>query len=204
MSGEAEKIAVAIVDDEPDARILLRDILDSSDSMKCVGAFSSGEAALAGMELVMPEVVLMDIRLPGMSGIECARRLKGLLPGVIILFVSRLVDWGTIFQAVGVGCDDFLAKPFSAKQCLVSIVCAWLRGRVSCRESTGEENTDASLTAREEELMDLQRIGLEYKEIADRLNISQSTVNNHLAHVREKLRVHNAIEAINKLYPRGG
>src|SRR6266498_5366753 len=124
------KIPVAIVDDNPQVRVASKYILECSEELRCVGSFSSGESALAGLGLVKARVVLMDIRMPEMSGIECARRLRVILPWLAIVFVSGHLDASILSEAYEAGGEEFLTKPFTAAQCLISILVALRRKTV--------------------------------------------------------------------------
>src|SRR5439155_1364934 len=107
------KVAVAIVEDDERFRLLLQEILDQSRKFHCLGSYSSGEEALARIPQSGAQVVVMDVKLPGMSGIECTRRLKALLPRLIIVMITGFDDPRTIDLARECGADGFLAKPFT-------------------------------------------------------------------------------------------
>src|SRR5207247_1009575 len=115
------KIGVAIVDDDENFQVFLRDIVDHTRQFRCVGSYTSGEAALIGIPHSGAQVVLMDIKMPGMSGIECARRLKAMLPHLIIVMVTGFDDPRTISLARESGADQFLAKPFKPGQFLAML-----------------------------------------------------------------------------------
>jgi len=209
----AHPLPAAIVDDDENQQLLIKDVLDQTREFVCVGCYSSGEAALAGIPASAAKLVLMDLRLPGMSGLECARRLKAIAPWLKIIAVTDFASEASLNEALYLEFSGFLTKPFSRRELMDSLTVAVDGGiylSPGLRQffhgtSVGADPRVASLlTPREREVVDLLADGLEYKQIADRLNISPNTVNNHLAHVREKLGVHSAIEAINKLYPRPG
>ncbi len=192
------KIPVAIVDDDPHVRLASKNILECSEELRCVGSFSSGESALAGLGLVKARVVLMDIRMPGMSGIECARRLKVILPWLAIVFVSGLWDASILSEAYEAGGEEFLAKPFTAAQCLISILAA-LKRKTPVGQTAGETPSAerlAALTKRETAVMECLAKGLLYKQIAGELGITFSTVHKHQQNIFRKLHVSNRTEAI--------
>src|SRR6266542_4473544 len=191
------KIPVAIVDDNPQVRVASKNILECSEELRCVGSFSSGESALAGLGLVKARVVLLDIRMPGMSGIECARRLKAIVPWLAIVFVSGLLDASILSEACEAGGEQFLTKPFTAAQCLISILVA-LRPKTPIEQAAVETpyaERLVALTERETAVMEGLAKGLPYKEIADELGISFSAVHNHLHKIYVKYHVTNRTEA---------
>jgi DNA-binding NarL/FixJ family response regulator len=197
MSGEADRIAVAAVDDEPDVRFLLADALKWSEDMKCVGTFSSGESFLAAAQLIKPEVVMMDIRLPGISGIECARQLKGLFPNVLVIFVTGLADANTMAEALQAGGDDFLTKPFKVSQCLALI--RFAVGRRSAKSATPGHASIGELpqlNSLETGVLACIVDGMLNKEIAVELNLSLPTVENVIRQIYEKLHVKNRVGAV--------
>ena len=117
-------INVAIVDDQDSIRLILCRILEESGLFRCVGSYATGEEALRGVPDVRPEVVLMDIQMPGISGIESMHRLKQKLPGLIVVLVSGLADPDTMAKALAAGGDGYLTKPFTASQCLATLTFA--------------------------------------------------------------------------------
>jgi two-component system NarL family response regulator len=120
--------AVAIVDDNEDNRLLLQDILEMSGDFRCVAAYPDAGHALAGVPAVKPELVLMDIDLPGVSGIECTRQLKSWFPSQPVVMVSARADEESISASRRAGCSGYLVKPFSVEHCL-----ALLRGAMQRR-----------------------------------------------------------------------
>jgi DNA-binding NarL/FixJ family response regulator len=109
------------VDDEEGVRFALRHILNSTDEFRCVGEFGSATEALTGLFATQAQVVLMDASLPDLSGIECTRRLKEVLPDLKVIMISAHADSETIRQSFAAGATQFLVKPFSAAQCRVMI-----------------------------------------------------------------------------------
>jgi NarL family two-component system response regulator LiaR len=199
------KVGVALVDDDENFSVFLRDVLDQMRQLQCVGSYSSGEAALTGVPQSGAQVVLMDIKMPGMSGIECARRLKALLPHLIIVMVTGLDDPRTIALARECGADRFLPKPFTAGHLLATLSFCVPRSKVETakRPQSGKRARQPglcgrSLTDRENELMQLLSEGLQYKEIADKWGVSVSAVHGMQHRVFQKLGVTNARKAIRK------
>ena len=134
------KVAVAIVEDDERFRFYLQEILGQSRKFKCVGSYSSGEEALIGIPQSGAQVVVMDVKLPGMSGTESTRRLKSLLPHLTIVMITGLDDPRTINLARECGADGFLAKPFTAGQLLVALSFCSLRSKPEAvaAQSSGE------------------------------------------------------------------
>jgi len=199
------KVAVAIVDDDEIFRLFVQDILDRSREFHCVGSYSSGEEALIGIPQSGAQVVVMDVKMPGMSGIECARRLKALLPHLIIVMITGLDDPRTINLARECGADGFLAKPFTPGRFLDTLSFCVPRPKFqnAGQQASGKGARQPGvsrrrLTDRENELIQLLSEGLQYKEIAANWGVSVSAVHGMQHRVFQKLRVANAREAIRK------
>jgi DNA-binding NarL/FixJ family response regulator len=197
-----DRIRVAIVDGSEGTRWSMECILNRATDFKWVGAFRCGEDALNEIPALAPRLILMDIRLPGISGIECMHRLKSTLPGLMVVLASMASDDLTITKALAEGSDGFLAKPFSIAQCLATLRFA-LRdryreaNRLHHNRSTNSTEPDA-LTKRENEVMAGLAKGLLYKEIADKLGISFSAVHKRQHRIFCKLHASNRTEAIDK------
>ena len=191
---QSASIAVAVVDDDADTRCLVQDILSAANGLACAGAYTSGEEAIAGAMRVRPEAVLMDVHLPGMSGIECARRLKMLVPGLVVVLITGFLEMGIVAQGLDAACDGFLSKPFGPVECVAAVLFA-LRRR---RRGTGTPAWRAlpRLTTRQTEVIECLARGLLYKEIAHHLGISYSAVHKHQQRIFEKLDVENRTEAV--------
>jgi DNA-binding NarL/FixJ family response regulator len=115
------KIDVAVVDDEKDVQVYLQDILEAGEQFNVTGCYGTGEEALAGIARLKPDVVLMDIRLPGTSGLVCTRALKALYPDLKVIMVTAMVDEQHVVASLSVGADGFLPKPFSMAECWKAI-----------------------------------------------------------------------------------
>lgn len=200
-----EPIEVAVVDGEAETRLFLQRILEQSGGYRCVGCYASGEEALRKIPGAHPRIVLMEVRMPGISGIECMRRLKGRLPGLIVVLVSELTDPETMSEALTAGGDGYLTKPFAVAQCLATVRFSVRRdppaqpeGGEARGPSTrgGEEFT--RLTDREHRVMSCLAKGLLYKEIADELRLSFSMVHKLQHKIFLKLHVNNRTEAVTK------
>ena len=116
-----EPIKVAIIDDDEDYRSLMARALDQSPELESVGSFSGGEEALKGIPSSASEVVLIDVRMPGMSGMECTRQLRNVRPGLVIIMISGFDHPDTLAQALEAGADAYLAKPFSIGRFLATL-----------------------------------------------------------------------------------
>src|SRR6266516_2612523 len=196
-------IKVSIVADNENARLAMRQALESSADFVCAGAYRSGEEALQGMPGASPQVVLIDLRLPVMSGIECVRRLKDLLPGLVVIFLDDLLRAVTMREAFQAGGDDYLVKPLVFAQCLATIRFAAERRRGNGgRTSTGSARGLPQLDSREIALLENLQAGLLYKEIAPGLGLSESMLKKVQHNLFLKLGVENRTEAVNWYHAR--
>lgn len=215
MSATKEPITeVAIVEDNAALGAGLRKIVESAADLRCLGVWTSGEEALKKIDAFRPQVVLMDINLPKMSGIEATARIKCHLPGLQVIMVTVYRDLDQIFAALKAGASGYLLKrstPEEVRQAIRDVrsggapMSAEIARRVveafhqpakSAASSSGVE--EGKLSKRETEILELLTKGLANKEIADRLDISVETVRVHLRRVYEKLHVHSRTEAAMK------
>ena len=192
-----ELIEICTVDDDERDLLMMARTLGKSGAFACVGAYRCTDEALDCVPKLGPQVVLMDVRMPGMSGIECARRLKSLLPGLLVIFVTGLFDAATLTEASQAGGDDYLLKPLAIAQCLATIRFALARRRLNgaCAQ-TGSTRQLPSLNSRETAVMENLAAGLLYKEIADKLQITEAVVHKLQHSIFCKWRVGNRSEAI--------
>lgn len=198
------KVGVAIVDDEENFRVFLGDILDQTREFQCVGSYSSGEEALTAIPQSGAQILLMDIKMPGMSGFECARRLKALLPHLVILMVTGLDDRRTIDRAKVCGAEDFLLKPLSVGQFLATL--NFWRPDPKAGSLSGKDASSPSvkgpdglnvphLSSQENELLKYLAGGFFYKEIADKMRVTEYIVRNLAHQLYIKIGVSNRTEA---------
>jgi DNA-binding NarL/FixJ family response regulator len=184
-------------------------MLNAATDFRCAGTFPSAEEALKHIPLVQPDVVLMDINLPGMSGIECTARLKEQLPRIQILVVTVHADNDRVFSALQAGASGYLLKRTRPAELLESIrevtyggvpMTGEIARKViaAFRRPATPSLEDARLTRREEEILVLLTQGYSNKEIAARLAVSFDTVRTHLCHIYEKLHVRSRTEAATK------
>lgn len=202
-------IAVAIVEDHAGTRASLRQWLQRAAGFRCVCACADGEEALRVIPQLRPEVVLMELHLPGISGIECMARLKQFAPRVQILVLTVLADPESIFKALKAGASGYLLKPATPAQIRDAIAevqrggapmsSAIARLVVQSFQVAGKSCSQFEpLTRREEEILECLARGCTSKEIAAALSISFETVRTHLHHVYEKLHVRSRTEAVIK------
>ena len=202
------QLRVSIVEDDDEVRDGLAFLLNKTSGFLCVNTYATGEDALAGIPSDRPDVVLMDINLPMMSGVECVRRLAVELPQIIVLMLTVYEDTEKIFQSLTAGASGYLLKRTSPPELLDAIRQAHngsspMSGHIARKvvqyfhkPSLRKPMDDLSL--RETEVLDNLAHGYTYKEIADRLGISIDTVRKHLGSVYQKLHVHSRTEAVVK------
>lgn len=198
---------VAIVEDDGGLRAQLEGILASADGVRCVGSYPSAEKALKELCKIRPDVILMDIKLPGMSGIECVARIRDDLPATHVIMLTVYEDSERIFQALQAGADGYLVKS-SPTETLLAAIDDVNRGgapmstniaRKVVRQfrhfAPSTDDTD-NLAPREREVLDLLASGYVYKEIADQMGISAETVRTYVKSICKKLHVKNRLEAV--------
>lgn len=200
-------IRVSVVEDDPALRENLRHFLRLAPEVRLVSEHEAGEPALRDLPALAPDVVLMDINLPGMSGIECVRRLKARLPEVQVLMVTVYDDGDRVFKALLAGANGYLLKASIATD-IVPAVREVMRGGAPLtsfiarkvvqffQQRPPEPKEDAGLTTREREVLECLARGLTYKEIGARLGISLDTVRRHCHHIYGKMHVASRTEAV--------
>ena len=202
-------VTVAIVEDNAAICASLEQMLNASGRCRCVSASRNGEHALRAILKHRPDVVIMDINLPDMTGIECIVRLKSQLPRTQFLVLTVYNDSRQIFKALEAGASGYLLKR-SLPDAIVQGVCdvhaggspmsAEIARKVvqSFQRPAAPENEIAALTSRELEILQQVTEGLATKEIAERLGVSYTTICTHLGHIYEKLHVHSRTAAAAK------
>ena len=203
-------IRVALVEDDEKIRSNMITLLEQSEGFRCVVAYPDAETALKDIQNKAPEIVLMDINLPGMNGIECTNKLKELMPELLIVMLTVYEDTGKIFQSLQAGAVGYLLKLTKPEDILTALkevsvggspMSAQIARKVVQsfhREPKQNKTGEPSLTPREEQILELLSKGYLYKEIASELLISPDTVHNHLRKIYEKLQVHSRTEAVVK------
>lgn len=202
-------ISVSIVEDNAQVRGSLAKLIDGAPGFKCVSRHGSAEEALKELPKILPEVVLMDINLPGMNGVECVRRLKPQLPGTQLIMLTVYQNTEHIFNALAAGATGYMLKQTPPAELLTAIKEVQAGGSpmsshiarkiVQSFQQSAEMSAEAqSLSPREAEVLDLLAKGFLYKEIADQMKVSYATVHTHIRHVYEKLHVRSRTEAVAK------
>jgi DNA-binding NarL/FixJ family response regulator len=197
---------IAIVEDNKNLREDLADLIASRKGFRCTGAFPSAEEALKSLPEKPPDVVVMDINLPKMSGIECTRELKSRLPETEVVMLTMFDDTELIFAALRAGASGYLLKRAAPTDLLAAIEQVRAGGSPMSPEIArqvvqffqAEKPAPAGsedLSERERELLSLLARGKQYKEIADQLGISTDTVRSHIRRIYRKLHVHSRTEA---------
>ena len=202
-------ITVAIVDDEGSLRQSIATFVNGSPGFRCGRAFPSAEAALAGLPEEWPDVILMDIHLTGMSGIECARRLKAARPEVQIVMLTVYEDPDQIFAALAAGATGYMLKRLTPARLLEAIQEVYEGGSpmshsiarkvlASFKKPGLEEAEKDHLSPQEQRVLDCLAEGFTYQKTADTLKISLDSVRTYVRRIYEKLHVHSRTEAVAK------
>lgn len=205
----APPIPVAIVEDDSRIRRSLAAILEGDEELKCVGTFPSAEEALARLPKLKPQVVIMDVNLPGINGVECVRQLAVQLPGIQIIMLTVREDSDVIFESLAAGASGFLLKPPSAAELIAAVHDVFAGGSpmtssiarkvVQSFNQAGNSVREAdNLSPREVQVLEALVKGLAYKEVAAHLDISYSTVHRHVERIYRKLHVHSRSHAVAK------
>jgi len=202
-------ITISIIEDQPDVRESLVAGLDNEAGMRCVGAHHSGEAGLREIPGENPDIVLMDINLPGMNGIQCVARLKKRLPKIQVLMLTTYDDGDLIFDSLRAGANGYLLKNAPQDELVQAVRQVHAGGApmslqiarkvINHFHKTKPTSELDKLSVRELEILRLLAKGHRYKEIADQLAINIGTVRTHVRHVYEKLHVTSRTEAAMKL-----
>jgi DNA-binding NarL/FixJ family response regulator len=203
------KKSVVVVEDNRGLREQIVQILEAAPDLKCLGAFPSAEEALPQILAKNPDVVLMDIRLPGMSGIPCVAEIKKVLPAMQIIMVTVYEDSERIFRALKAGANGYLVKSSPPKKLLaairdVSTGGAPLSSHIANKvvrhfHLIGNSPREAeNLSPRENEVLELLASGFIYKEIGDKLSIGTETVRTHVKNICQKMHVRSRLEAVAK------
>ncbi len=204
-----KNITVSIVDDEADLREHIAGYLAAAGNITCKSAYASAKEALEHLPLDKPDVILMDINLGEMDGIECVRRLATVMPKAQVLMLTVFEDPDQIFRALSAGASGYLLKRMSPKKLIEAIedVCAGgspmsapIARKVvqSFKVIPARGDESAELSPRERSVLDGLAEGLAYKQIADQLGVSIHTVRNYIRRIYEKLHVCTRTEAVAK------
>ena len=203
------KKTVVVVEDDRGLREQLMLILETASDIKCLGAFASAEEALPQILAKNPDVVLMDIKLPGMSGIQCVAEIKKAAPAMQIIMVTIYEDSERIFRALKSGANGYLVKSSPPEQLIeairdVSKGGAPMSSHIASKvvkhfHLVGNSPTESeNLSPREREVLELLASGFIYKEIGDKLNIGTETVRTYVKNICQKMHVRSRLEAVAK------
>ena len=204
-------LKIGIVEDEQQIRDGISMLINGSEGFVCEHAFETAEEAIEKIPLLGLNVVLMDIHLPGKSGIECITELKPLCPDTQFLIFTSYEDSESVFNALKAGATGYLTKTTQPSKILDALVDIHKGGspmssniaRKIVSSFSSDNNTELQkLSQREKEILDLLTKGLRYKEIADKLFLSTETVRTHIRNIYEKLQVNSRTDAINKVFPK--
>ena len=207
------QITVSIVEDVRDTRENLVTLLNEEPGLRCLDSYASGEEALVGIPANKPDVALVDIKLPGMTGIECVAKLKALVPDLRLLMLTTYEEHDLIFNSLRAGASGYLLKQMLHSELVQAIEQVHAGGAPMsmqiARKVVNYFNqlpptvpTVGTLTRREHEILELLSKGYYYKEIGESLNISYNTVRTHLQHIYEKLHVQSRTGAVLKFLGR--
>ena len=205
-------ISVAIVEDDVPAREILAGWIRSADGFKLVSEYDDAESAIADLPGLKPSVVLFDINLPGINGIECVRKLKPRLPDTQFVMVTVYEDVNHIFDALAVGASGYLLKQTKRQELLDALRDVHAGGSPMSSQiarkvvqsfrrhesETAGGGDEMALSQREREVLELLARGFLYKEIGDKLQIGVATVNTYIRRIYEKLHVRSRAQAVAK------
>jgi RNA polymerase sigma factor (sigma-70 family) len=206
-------VTVSIVEDNDKLRETLVRVLNRADGFSCVSQYANAEDALQDLPQAKPDVVLMDINLPGINGVECVRQLKKIAPEIQVMMLTVYEDTENIFDALAAGASGYMLKRTAGKELLEAIeevkrggspMTTHIARKVvqSFQRSAAAAAQTESLSEREQQVLDLLSRGLIYKEIAEKLGISYETVHTYIRRIYEKLQVRTRTEAVAKFLRR--
>jgi DNA-binding NarL/FixJ family response regulator len=202
-------ISLTIVEDLDEVRDGLKNFISLSSDFKVLDTFKTAEEALYYVPKLQPDIVIMDINLPGMDGIECIKQLKDKSPGTQFMMFTVYENDEKVFEALKAGASGYLLKNTGLVQLIESLKELYNGGspmsaNIARKLVTVFREKETApvqvLSLRENEILQLLSKGLLYKEIASQLSISTATVRQHIHHIYEKLHVQNRTEAINKAF----
>jgi RNA polymerase sigma factor (sigma-70 family) len=206
-------VTVSIVEDNDQLRGTLARVINRAEGFRCLSQYPDAESAVAGLPKDAPEVVLMDINLPGMNGVECVRRLKQLVPKTQVVMLTVYEDTENIFNALAAGAAGYLLKRTKSAE-LIEAIREVNRGGSPMTTHIARKVTQSfqraglssqpteNLSEREQEVLDCLSQGFLYKEIAEKLGISYETVHTYIRRIYEKLQVRTRTEAVAKFLKR--
>jgi DNA-binding NarL/FixJ family response regulator len=200
-------IKISLVEDDLRLRSSLAQLIDCTEGFCCVSQHPTAENALQELRIIKPDVVLMDINLPGMNGVNCVMALKKLLPQTQVMMLTVYENTSIIFQALAAGASGYLLKKTPPEQLLDAIrdlhgggspMSSHIARKVvaSFQQVANPVHDYEKLSLREQEVLDCLAKGFLYREIAEQLKISYTTVHTHIRRIYEKLHVRSRTEAV--------
>jgi DNA-binding NarL/FixJ family response regulator len=204
-------ITVSIVEDNEQLRATLARVIGRAEGFQCLSHYATAEAALEGLPKDRPNVVLMDINLPGLNGVECVRQLKLVAPNVLPVMLTVYEDTDNIFAALAAGAAGYLLKRTKSAELLEAIrevhrggspMTTHIARKVTQSFQRASPQSTENLSEREQEVLDCLSQGFLYKEIAEKLGISYETVHTYIRRIYEKLQVRTRTEAVAKFLRR--
>lgn len=216
-TGPTDVITVAVVEDDAAVRAGIERVLRTAADVRCVAAYGSAEEAVRGLPRLAAKVALLDINLPGMSGVECVRVLASAAPATQVVMLTAYDHNDAIFDSLAAGASGYLVKPVRAAELLAAVRDvhgggAPMTSNIARRVVQAFKKVPASppaggvlagLSEREAEVLDLLAQGYSYKEIAAQAGVSYHTVHSHVRHIYEKLHVRSRAQAV-AVYNRRG
>ena len=207
------QISISVVEDMDEVRKKVKRIIDESEEFICLSTYSNAEKALEELPDLKPDIVLMDINLPGMSGIECIKEIKKKCPQIQFMMFTIYENSEQVYEALAAGATGYLLKKTAPEEILDALKELYEGGAPMStqiarkvvsffQKETKNNPADSELSKREKQVLELLSKGFLYKEISDQLFISTGTVRQHIHKIYEKLHVQNRTEAINKFYGR--
>lgn len=211
----AMPLTVSIVEDSSDTREHLAALLESTLDLRCQAAYATGEQAVAGIPSAPPDIVLVDIKLPGMSGIECVAKLRAAVPALRILMLTTYEESDLIFDSLRAGANGYLLKSMAPEELLEAFATVQAGGAPMSMQIARKvvdffhqphpaDPAMEKLSPREHQVLALLAQGKFYKEIAAELGIAMTTLRTHQQRIYEKLHVQSRTEATVKYLRRGG
>lgn len=209
MQVDKKRISIAIVEDDEEIRADFSQRIGRNPSFSLLGTYPDAESAVAGLPELKPEVVLMDINLPGMDGVECVRQLKSKMPHVQFVMLTVYEDGDRLFKSLMAGASGYLLKRTSSAKLMAAIQEVYNGGAPMTPEVARRvvqyfqrlpesPSNFGSLTARETHVLEQLSKGYLYKEIVNNLGISLGTLHSYISKIYEKLHVHSRTEAVVK------
>jgi DNA-binding NarL/FixJ family response regulator len=206
-------ITVSIVEDNDELRGTMTRVLNRADGFQCTSQYANAEDAIKGLPRDKPDVVLMDINLPGKSGVECVREVKQLLPATQVMMLTAYEDTDNIFNSLAAGAMGYMLKRTPRAELLEAIrdvhqggspMSAHIARKVvqSFSKRAPTPSPTENLSEREQQVLDCLAQGFLYKEIAEKLGISYETVHTYIRRIYEKLQVRTRTEAVAKFLRR--